>query len=181
MTPSLRARRARMLLLVGLLMAGVGSGLGPSAQAQEFGRLQELETNVAYFFHARPGEATIQVSVWGTVPAPGIYEVPDSTDLDKLLTMAGGAPLQPRPERQDRPEITVRVFRPQQSERTLLFEARIEEILSGSKGFNQFQDNDVLVVESVEQESFTWRDLLSFSSTAISLALLVVRIVRIRQ
>lgn len=34
-------------------------------QAQEFGRAGELETNSAYFFYGRPGEATIQVNVLG--------------------------------------------------------------------------------------------------------------------
>jgi hypothetical protein len=138
-------------------------------------------TNTAYFYFAEPGEATVQVQVWGTVPRPGLYEVPDSTGLNKLLTMAGGAALEPRPESRKRPDITVQVYRPREGAgRSLLLEAPIEQVLSGGKSFQQFKDNDVLVVETVEQRRFTWRDALSFSGTALSLALLVVRIIDIR-
>lgn len=169
------------LVLCAFVM-GLWALAGTDVQAQEFGRLQEMreQTNVAYFYHAQPGDATVQVQVWGTVPRPGIYEVPDTTDLGKLLTMAGGAPLEPRPESQDRPEITVRLYRPTDAGQALLFESPIEQMLSGEKHFRNMQDNDVLVVETVEQRDFTWRDVLSFSGTALSLGLLVVRIIDIR-
>ncbi len=167
-------------LLMALVVAG-SVGLAPAVQAQEFGRLQEMKdrSNVAYFYHAAPGEATVQVSVWGA-PRPGIYEVSDTTALDELVTMAGGIPLEPRPENQKRPEITVRLYRPKATGRTLLFEAPFEEILSGEEQFEGLKDSDILVVETVEQTQFTWRDALSFSSTALSLGLLVVRIIDIR-
>lgn len=182
MTPS-RSAPVRSCIFASLLLAvGIWVGLGPTARAQEFGRLQEMKerTNVAYFYFAEPGEATVQVQVWGTVPRPGIYEVPDSTTLNKLLTMAGGAAIGPRPESQKRPEITVQVYRPKASGRALLLQAPIEQILSGEKHFRQFQDNDVLLVETVQQERFTWRDVLSLFSTVVSLTLLVVRILDIR-
>ncbi len=170
---------------LGLLLAGVilvAGSLAPEAQAQEFGRLQEMKdrSNVAYFYHAAPGEATVQVSVWGA-PQPGIYEVSDTTALDELVTMAGGVPLEPRPDNQKRPEITVRLYRPKDAGRSLLFEAPFEEILSGEEQFRGLKDSDILVIETEQQTEFTWRDLLSFSSTAVSVALLIARIVDIRQ
>lgn len=116
----------------------------------------------------------------GTVPRPGIYEVSDSTDLNKLLTMAGGAGLQRRPENRDRPEILVRVYRPEAQGRTLLLEASYEQLLSGEKQFEAFRDNDMLVVETIEQRNFTWRDALSLTSTALSLTILVLRILDFR-
>lgn len=179
MTPS-RFRPRSLLLVFGFLIAG--SGLAPDASAQELGRLQEMkeQTNVAYFYFAKPGTATVQVQVQGTVPRPGIYEVPDSTDLNKLLTMAGGAALEPRPENRDRPEITIRIFRPTAQGRARLMEAPFEQILAGEEQFQTFKDGDILVVETVNQRSFTWRDALSFTSTGLSLALLVVRILQIR-
>ena len=165
-----------------VVLAIVVGGIGASAHAQEFGRLQDMKerSNVAYFYFAPPGEATVQVQVQGTVPRPGLYEVSESTDLNKLLTFAGGAALEPRPENRDRPDITIRVYRPSDQSRAVVLEASFEQILSGRKQFQQFRDGDIVVVETVNQRSFTWRDLLSISSTTLSLALLAVRIIRLR-
>lgn len=168
--------------MLGLLAVGGWSGLGADAQAQEFGRLEEMKerTNVAYFFHARPGQATVQVQVWGTVPQPGIYEVADTTALDELLTMAGGAPIRPRQSNEDPDRITVRLYRTEQGERTLLYEARIDSILTGKTNPPELRDKDVLTVETVQPTNFTWRDALSLSSVALNLAVLFVRILRLR-
>ena len=177
-----RLRGILLPLLLALALAVGGGGLVPDARAQEFGRLQEMKerTNVAYFYFAEPGEATVQVQVQGTVPRPGLYEVPDSTDLNKLLTMAGGAALEARPENRERPEITIRVYRPTGEGRAQLVTATYEQLLSGEKQFQMFEDGDVLVVETIEQRSFTWRDLLSIGASALSLALLAVRILDLR-
>jgi len=173
--------RVPRLLLALCVAVGICVGLGPGAQAQEFGRLQEMkeQTNVAYFYFAEPGDATVQVQVQGTVPRPGIYEVPDSTDLNKLLTMAGGAAFEPRPENRKRPDITIRVYRPGTQQRGMLLEASFEEVVAGEKQFQQFRDDDIIVVETVQERRFTVRDAFSFSSSIFSLALLIVRIIDI--
>lgn len=179
-TPNLR-RLIPLAMLVGLL-GGVWSATPTITEAQEFGRLDEMKerTNVAYFYHARPGEATVQVSVWGTVERPGIYEVGDTTSVDELLTMAGGAPIQPRQSNEDPARITVRLYRPQEDGRSLLFEARIDSILAGTATPPELKDKDVLTVETVQPTNFTWRDALSLSSVTLNLAVLVVRILRLR-
>jgi protein involved in polysaccharide export with SLBB domain len=161
------------------------------ADAQGFGRVEETNSNVAYFYHARPGQATVQISVWGTIPRPGIYEIPDTTDLDKLLTMAGGAPLQPRTEDRDPVKITVRVYRPQsaaQTEdsgttegttapRTMIFEAPLERMLAGKAQYPDLRDDDIVVVETVQpKEGFSFRDALSIASTLGTLTLLGLRL-----
>jgi hypothetical protein len=182
MTPPPHARSPRSLLVLVLVVAGMCVGAGKTVQAQEFGRLQNMKerTNVAYFYFAPPGEATVQVQVQGTVPRPGLYEVADSTDLSRLLTFSGGAALEPRPENRDRPEIKIRVYRPGAQGRSRVLDASFEQILSGKKQFQQFRDGDIVVVETVQQRNFTWRDLLSIGSSVVSVALLVVRLVEIR-
>ena len=148
-----------------------------AARGQAFGRVEETKSNVAYFYHAKPGEATVQVSVWGTIPRPGIYEIPDTTDLNKLLTMAGGAPLKPRREDRDDPTITVRVYRPEGGEKAQIFEANLDRMLQGTATYPALRDDDVVVVETVNPEDpFEWRDLLSVTSTLASLTLLALRI-----
>ncbi|PSQ96726.1 MAG: hypothetical protein BRD55_05475 [Bacteroidetes bacterium SW_9_63_38] len=166
-------------LVLVLLAASSGAAYG-----QAFGRVEETKSNVAYFYHAKPGEATVQISVWGTVPRPGIYEVPDTTDLDKLLTMAGGAPLKPLQEDRDAPEITVRVYRPQTGNeaKSKIFEAKLERMLQGDAPYPSLRDNDIVVVETVKpDEPFGWQDALSVASSLGSLTLLAIRIFSFRR
>jgi len=165
--------------ICGTLLATLLLGLASAApvQAQEFGRIQETETNTAYFYYAQPGEATIQVAMWG-VPQPGLYEVPDSTDLDRLLSLAGGIPMQTRREGRKPPRITVRLYRPEQSRQDPLLEARVNDLLQGEVDAPQLRENDIVVVETVQPTQFTWQDGLSIVSTAASLTLLVLRILR---
>jgi len=162
-------------LLVGLLAAPL---MADPAHGQRFGRIDETQSNVAYFYHAQPGDATVQVSVWGTIPRPGIYEVPDSTDLDKLLTMAGGAPLEPRQENRDAATINVRVYRPTpDSARSVLFASSIENMLSEDTEYPLLRDDDILVIETIQpRRRFTWRDALSVLSSLGTLTLLGLRI-----
>lgn len=155
-----------------------GAGVQP-VQAQEFGRIAETKTNTAYFFYAQPGEATIQVSLWGA-PQPGLYEVPDSTNLDRLLTLAGGIPMQSRQENQKPPRIMVRLYRPEQSREDPLMETRIQKILRGTVDAPELREDDVIVVETIQPTQFTWQDALSILTTASSITLLVLRILRFR-
>ena len=162
-------------LLVGLLAFTLTAD---PAAGQRFGRIEDTQSNVAYFYHAQPGDATVQVSVWGTIPRPGIYEVPDSTDLDKLLTMAGGAPLQPRQENRDAATVNVRVYRPTpDSARSVLFASSIEAMLSEDTDYPLLRDDDIIVIETIQpRRRFTWRDVLSVLSSVGTVTLLALRI-----
>lgn len=169
--PSVRTGTA--LVLLGLLATVTVD----AAQGQAFGRVEDTESNVAYFYHARPGQPTVQVSVWGTIPRPGIYEVPDTTGLDKLLTMAGGAPLEARQEGREPPRITVRVYRPGPDGRTQIFDAQLETLLEGRPQYPALRDDDIVVIETVlSRQPFGWRDVLSVASTVGTLVLLGLRI-----
>ena len=167
----------RLLTVLGLLLCLGSLSEGAVVRGQEFGRVEDTRSNVAYFYHARPGEATVQVSVWGTVPQPGIYEVADTTDLDKLLTMAGGAPMEARREGREAASITVRMYRPEQNGRAKIFEAPLERMLRGQSSYPPLRDDDIVVVETVRpKQPFGWRDVLSIASTLASLTLLGLRI-----
>lgn len=162
---------------VGLLIAFGGSLLCPPAHGQAFGRIEDTKSNVAYFYHAREGQATVQVSVWGTIPRPGVYEIPDTTDLDKLVTMAGGAPLEARQENRKAPQVTVHVYRPTEDGRAQIFESQLQTLLEGAPDYPDLRDDDIVVVETVTfQRPFGWRDVLSVASTLGTLALLALRI-----
>lgn len=164
------------LLGIGLLLLTWGFG-AQGTQAQEYGRVGEVETNAAYFYYANPGEATVQVSLWG-VPRPGIYEIPDSTDLDRLLTLAGGVNTDPRRENRKPPRVTIRLYRSGEPRGTPAFEAQIKDLLGGQTSGPMLREDDIIVVETVLPSEFTWQDGLSILSTASSLTLLVLRIIR---
>jgi len=170
----------RLPTVVGMLLAAaVIVGAAPTAQAQEFGRIQETKTNAAYFYYAQPGEATVQVYVWGAAQA-GIYEIPDNTSLARLLTMTGGVARGEREEGQKRPRITVRLFRPDQSREEPLLETRAQRVLQGNVEAPQLREDDIIVIETIQPSQFTWRDGLSITSTLLSFTLLVLRILRFR-
>ena len=157
---------------------GASAG-GAPATAQEgssYDRIDETRSTVAYFFHARPGVPTIQVSVWGTVPRPGIYEVSERTSLDRLMTMAGGAPIEARSENEEA-KITIRLFREQeQGGREMLYKAPLQDLLRDTEAYPSLNDGDVLVVETQVESGFDWRDVLSIVSSVGSLALVVERL-----
>lgn len=164
---------APVLLLGGILLAG---GVPQNAAAQEFGRPNNIETNAAYFFYGQPGEATIQVSLLG-VRASGIYEVPDSTDLRTVLSLAGGMDLRPRSDNQKRPKVTIRLHRNGQMGTDPVFEALLREILRGEREVPMLRENDTIMVDVVQPSEFTFSQGLSIVSTLASVALLIARIV----
>lgn len=172
------ARASTGLSIVILILLGA-TGARP-VSAQEFRRASETRTNAAYFYYAQPADATVQVELWG-VPQPGLYEVPDSTNLRRLLTLAGGAGLGIRPENQKPPRVTVRLYRNGAPEGEPLLEARLQTILQNRLDeVPELRENDVVVVEKVQPTPFTWQDALSIVTTAASLTLLVLRILQFR-
>ncbi len=162
-------------VLGAVLLGLVGTAL--PVQAQKFGRIEETNTNTAYFYYAQPGEATVQIYVWGAANA-GIYEIPDSTSMARLLTMTGGIARGEREEDQKRARITVRHYRPEESRQEPLLEARAQEILKGNVKAPRLREDDIVVVETVQPDQFTWRDALSIVTTGASLVLLGLRIFR---
>ena len=53
--------------------------------------LQAQHPSVNYYVYlGEGGELQIKVSIWGEVKLPGLYSIPDGTDLATLLSLAGG-------------------------------------------------------------------------------------------
>jgi protein involved in polysaccharide export with SLBB domain len=162
----------RHALLLSLLCLAAGAEAQPS-----FGVIEDRQTNVpSYYFHVLPGEATIGVYVWGTVRAPGLYEVGADTGLGELLSLAGGPAVQP--ERDDQVVVTtVRLFRFEGDERVLTFEEEVEGLVRQGD-FPPLRDGDIVEAETTvtQLRPFTWRDALSIVTGAAALALAVERV-----
>jgi hypothetical protein len=172
-----------------------------AAWGQEFGRIEDTQSNVSYFFHAQPGQATVQVSLWGTVRQTGIYEIPVGTELNDLLSMAGGVPETARRKGQDAPTTYIRAYRltgtatneaasgssqdgsakiaEGSKERKRIFEGTLADVLTGEAQPPLLNEDDIIVVETVQpRRGFGWRDALSLASTLGTLTLLGLRIFR---
>ena len=53
--------------------------------------LQTGTQAASYYMHLGDmGELQVKVSIWGEVRAPGLYSIPERTDLTTLLSLAGG-------------------------------------------------------------------------------------------
>ncbi|WP_413295231.1 SLBB domain-containing protein [Bdellovibrio sp. HCB185ZH] len=104
-----------------------------------------------YIFRSSPKESLISVQLLGAVTRPGIYYVPPSTDLLKLITLAGGAG-----STGDMSEITVRKLEPKSwaeikskavSEYQGAYEVDAEKVIKygGAKQLKLAQDDFIYV------------------------------------
>jgi len=163
-------------LLIALCLGG-GWGAGNAAQAQEIGRLGSVTaTGVPYFIYAEAGEPTIQVYVVGG-GAGGIYEIGSDLRFDKFLTLAT---LSPGVQGGTRQQITVRLYRTIGTQRQLVLEQDVQELLaSNPEVYPELQEGDFINIEVRTRQRFGWRDALRIVTSASSIILLVDRLARI--
>ena len=164
-----------------VLLFGVAGPTVSAPQAQvtspsgaTFGQVEERRsTSQAYFVHVLPGEATVVVSVWGTVPLPGTYEVSDGTDLGEILSLAGGplfTPVRQTSEADLTREVRIRLYRQTGQSRALLYDATLEETVASPTAYPTLADGDVVEVTTAETERrrWTWRDTATIGGLAAS-------------
>lgn len=131
----------------------------------------------AYYHYAEPGDVTILVNVWGTVRNPGLYEVPRGTTLSTLFSVAGGPSVAQRTQRQTR-TIEVRLVRNDGGVRRPVFESVMENDIAVASEDPVLQEGDVLTVETVLRQGFSWRDIFPVVGAAASMALIIERLTR---
>ncbi len=160
------------------VLLAVTSGMVTDGRAQDYGQVEETDTNIgSYFFLMEPGKATIGVKVLGTVRNPGLYRLKEGTDLGQLLALSGGPVMDVRQEERNR-ETTIRLFRPEENGRKLIFEEDFEgSITTQSAAYPDLQNGDVMTVEVVEDRQFEWRDALTIISASGSLAIAIAQFV----
>ena len=152
--------------------------LAPAAIAQPtFGTVEDRQTNAqGYYFHVLPGEATKEISVWGTVRLPGTYVVGAGADLSQVLSLAGGPMLGPLPDRTQR-TVTVRVYRTDGSARSLAYEAPLERMVREPAAHPVLFTGDVVEVETRETRGRDYRDTLAVVSSLGTLAVVILQVV----
>lgn len=124
------------------------------AETQEYSLLDDIkqpQQASEYIFRSSPKESLISVQLLGAVNRPGVYYVPPSTDLLKLITLAGGSN-----NAGDMSEILVRKYEPKSwaeikskavSEYQGAYEVDAEKIIKygGAKQLKLQQDDFVYV------------------------------------
>ena len=139
---------------------------------QELKRFDEMiSQGVSLHIFADKGEATIRVLVLGTVGSGGVYEISPGLRVDQLLAFAGGLELN------DELRVTVQLYREEVRNRTLVYEARMEDFLLKPGEYPQLIGGDIIVVRSKEKVKFGWRDILSII-TSLTAVTTLVRILR---
>ena len=130
----------------------------------------------SYYRFAEPGELTIVASVWGNVRNPGLYEVPQGTRLGTLLSLAGGPTVGTRTRRQER-TVTLKLSRPRgDAPPETIFHEEMENEISAASQNVLVQDGDVLTVEMVLRQGFSWRDMIPVVAAIGTIALALERL-----
>ena len=161
------------LLVCCLLFLAAGAGVAQAQIVSDFERSRY--SPAAYYHYAEPGDVTILANIWGTVRNPGLYEIPSGTRLSTLLSVAGGPAAGPRNRREDR-TISIRLYRVENAQRVVIFEDVMENEIFASAEDPVLQEGDVLTVETIVRQRFSWRDLFPVIAAVASVALAVERV-----
>ncbi len=116
--------------------------LAGAASAQTRGRLENRQVSPGggYYFNAQPGEITTQISVWGAVARPGIYEVGQGFSLQSVVSMAGG----PSPLMGTDQNLQLRMTVYRQSQ--VVYESTVEELALQVEASPGLLDGDIVEI-----------------------------------
>ncbi|MBN1301034.1 MAG: SLBB domain-containing protein [Melioribacteraceae bacterium] len=166
------------ILLILFLTASVICG---QVKDYELGTSQSgLFNNQGGFYdYSDPLSINIKVAVWGFVRYPGRYVVPEYTTITDLFSLAGGPTDDAHLE-------DLRLYRTNEDKTQQLFKFSFDDLMWESslksirKDVPDLQASDILVVPGSPRLYFKdWFSItLSIVSTLISLAILILNIVR---
>lgn len=136
-----------------------------------------MATAGGYFTYFLPGERTSQVSVLGTVRAPGLYVVSAGTTLGELLALSGGPNAGPRSNEVER-TTTVRLYRATTGgTREAIYDRSAEAFARDAEGYPVVLDGDVLEVTTLERRLWSFRDTLTIVGGVSTAVIAVIQIV----
>lgn len=136
-----------------------------------------ISTNMSYYFLARPNDITIKVNITGEVRNPGLYSITKGWRLHELLAGAGGPNLSQR-RLQDQRTTRIMISRSTENGRIVIYDETLENMLRSTEEFPIMQSNDWVHVESINNEGFSKRDLITVASVAIGVVNLIITILK---
>ena len=162
----------RRILALLVFAASLGA-LHPAAAQQLRPTDERVATAGGYFTYFLPGERTSQVSVLGTVPAPGLYIVSVGTTLGEIVALSGG-PFDGARSNEVERTTTIRLFRATASgTREAIYDRTFEAFTRDAEGYPVVLDGDVVEVTTVERRLRTYRDTLTLVG-ALSTAIIAI-------
>ena len=137
------------------------------------GQSEQMRQNTTgYYYYHLPGEATIQVSVEGSVLYPGLYEIATETDMRRLLALAGGPRFEVRDRNSSR-RVELRLYRPEVGQ---IYAASLADASSNPAFIPGLQHNDALIVDVIERRRIGWQDIATVVGTIGTVAFLVTTV-----
>lgn len=159
-----------------LALAALFVTLALPATAQPVTRIGQSEqmrqNTTGYYYYHLPGEATIQVSVEGSVLYPGLYEIATETDMRRLLALAGGPRFEVRDRNSSR-RVELRLYRPEVGQ---IYAASLADASSNPAFIPGLQHNDALIVDVIERRRIGWQDIATVVGTIGTVAFLVTTV-----
>jgi hypothetical protein len=134
-----------------------------------------ISQGTAYRVFAQPGESTIEVLVLGDASS-GVYVIGEGVDLSKFLALVGGAGGQTR-STDVVVTTTIRLLREEGGQRSVVYEAPLEELLRNPSAYPSLQEGDIFTIDTEARRRFNLRETLSIVSSLTSITLLVLRLV----
>lgn len=132
----------------------------------------------SYHLYARPGQNTVQVLVLGSGIQAGLYEIGEGTDVAQLVALSGYGP-GVRRARDDR-TVTIRLYRDNANrQRELVYDTSLNALVAEQGAYPTLRTGDILRVEVVDRERFSWRDGLQIFTAGAAIALTIERLTRV--
>ncbi len=133
---------------------------------------------VAFYRHVEPGQATMQVRVWGDVSSAGLYEVQAGTDMLELLFLAGG-PSGGIGRSTERRNTTLQLSRKSGDVWGIVFEADLDALTNRQQPYPPIVDGDALNIDVKVKRTFGWRDMLTILGAVGTAVIIYDRVDRI--
>lgn len=123
--------------------------------------------------YARPGRPTINVFVWGSVGAPGIWRVEPEVDLVELLSVVR-VPGVGIDEAGVHEQTRLQIFREQGGRRVEVYSEEVEYLLSVARAYPTLQEGDILEVTTRRRTKVNVLMVSQVVGTLSSLVVLVL-------
>ncbi len=138
-----------------------------------------VSTSPGYFTYFLPGERTSQVTVLGTVRAPGLYLVSAGTNLGELLGLAGGPYAGPVSNEVER-TTTIRLYRATEGgTREVIYERSDEAFARDAAAYPVVLDGDTVEVTTTERRLRTYRDTLTVIGAVATIVVVALQVVNL--
>jgi len=163
----MRIRRILYVLILGVITVPAAG----QVIEQDRSRLNQA----AYFVYTEPGDIAIRVHVWGMIKYPGLYEVPRGTNLNELISLAGGPQLGER-LRRSRKTLEVTLFKDSRQGMEPHTSIVLSNKLADIPQSVILEEGDMLTFDLEVRQRLRWRDMFPVVSMVGTLILIIDRL-----